>query len=35
MGLSYRNAYRDIAVVTILVPVLATFAVMALAGLSG
>jgi H+/gluconate symporter-like permease len=35
MGLSYRNAYRDIVVVTILVPVLATFAVMALAAVSG
>jgi len=35
MGLSYRRAYRDIAIVTIVVPVLATFAAMALAGLSG
>jgi H+/gluconate symporter-like permease len=32
MGLSYRNAYRDIAVVTIAVPVLATLAAMLLAG---
>jgi H+/gluconate symporter-like permease len=32
MGLSYRAAYRDIAVVTIAVPVAATLAVMLLAG---
>ena len=32
MGLSYRNAYRDIAIVTIAVPVLATLAIMGLAG---
>ena len=31
MGLSYRTAYRDIAIVTIVVPVLATLAVMGLA----
>lgn len=35
MGLSYRTAYRDIAIVTIAVPVLATLAVMALAGMTG
>jgi H+/gluconate symporter-like permease len=34
MGLSYRNAYRDIAVVTIAVPVLATLAVMGLAAMT-
>jgi H+/gluconate symporter-like permease len=33
MGLSYRSAYKDIAVVTIAVPVLATLAVMGLAGM--
>jgi H+/gluconate symporter-like permease len=33
MGLSYRNAYRDIAIVTIVVPVMATLAVIALAAL--
>lgn len=32
MGLSYRQAYRDIAVVTIAVPVAATLAVMLMAG---
>ena len=31
MGLSYRKAYKDIAIVTIVVPVAATLAVMALA----
>ncbi len=35
MGLSYRTAYRDIAIVTIAVPVLATLAAMALAGVAG
>lgn len=35
MGLSYRKAYRDIAVVTIVVPVVATLAVMLLAAGSG
>jgi H+/gluconate symporter-like permease len=33
MGLSYRKAYKDIAVVTIVVPVVATLAVMVLAPL--
>ena len=32
MGLSYRTAYRDIAIVTIVVPVAATLAIVALAG---
>ncbi len=35
MSLSYRTAYRDIAIVTIVVPVLATLAVMVLAVLTG
>jgi H+/gluconate symporter-like permease len=34
MGLSYRKAYRDIAVVTIIVPVVATLAVMVLAAMT-
>jgi H+/gluconate symporter-like permease len=33
MGLSYRSAYKDIAIVTIAVPVLATLAAMGLAGM--
>ncbi len=35
MSLSYRKAYRDIAVVTILVPVAATLVVIGVAGLTG
>ena len=35
MSLSYRKAYRDIAVVTIIVPVVATLVVIGVAGLTG
>lgn len=34
MGLSYRKAYKDIAVVTIAVPVLATLVVLAAAAVA-
>jgi hypothetical protein len=35
MSLSYRKAYRDIAMVTIVVPVIAGLLVLALAALAG